>query len=264
VQIGPKVSIITAVFNAEKTILGALRSVQYQTYKNIEHLIIDGASTDRTLSIIEDNASESIILKSEADAGIYDALNKGIAITTGEIVGILHSDDEYGDSRTLEMVVKLFSDPSVDVVYGNLNYVSRINISKVVRCWRAAPFVEISSGVYSEELSMFKGWMPPHPTLFIRKSCYLSLGGFDTQYKISSDYDFIWRLFFKSQYKAVYLDAVIVKMRLGGVSNQSFLNILKKSHEDWRILRSLKIGFLHALRILVCKNLSKIPQFLVS
>ncbi len=262
-QINPKVTIITAVFNAENTILDSLHSVQSQTFKNVEHLIIDGASTDRTLSIIENNASESVVIKSESDDGIYDALNKGLAIATGEIIGILHSDDMYSDSRALEMVVKLFSDSSVDVVYANLNYVRQSNPLKVVRHWRATPFVKIAPGVYSENLSMFQGWMPPHPTLFIRRSCYLTLGGFDTQYKIASDYNFIWKLFFKSQFKAVHLDVVIINMRLGGVSNRSFSHILQKSYEDWRILRSLRIGFFLALKILLCKNASKLQQFLV-
>lgn len=262
--INPKVTIITAVFNAEDTILDSLRSVQSQTFKNVEHLIIDGASTDRTLSIVNNNTSESVVLKSEIDAGIYDALNKGLAIASGEIIGILHSDDVYSDSRALEMVVKLFSDSSVDVVYANLNYVRQRNLSKVVRHWQATPFVKISPGVYSENLSMFKGWMPPHSTLFIRRSCYLTIGGFDTQYKIASDYDFIWKLFFKSQFRAVHLDAVIINMRLGGVSNRSFSHILKKSYEDWSILRSLRLGFFLALKILLCKNISKIRQFLVT
>ncbi len=263
-EISPKVTIITAVFNAENTILDSLHSVQSQTFKNVEHLIIDGASTDRTLSIIESNASASVVIKSESDAGIYDALNKGLAIATGEIIGILHSDDIYSDSRALEMVVKLFSDSSVDVVYANLNYVRQSNPLKVVRHWRATPFIKIAPGVYSENLSMFRGWMPPHPTIFIRRSCYLTVGGFDTRYKIASDYNFIWKLFFKSQFKAVHLDTVIINMRLGGVSNRSFSHILQKSYEDWSILRSLKIGFFLALKILVCKNISKLGQFLVA
>lgn len=263
-HINPKVTIITAVFNAEDTIFDSLYSVQSQTFKNIEHIIIDGASTDRTVSIVENNASESVILKSEGDSGIYDALNKGLAIATGEIIGILHSDDVYSDTRVIETVVKLFSDSSVDVVYANLNYVRQANPLKVVRHWRATPFVKIAPRGYSECLSMFKGWMPPHPTLFIRRSCYLKVGGFDTQYKIAADYNFIWRLFLNSQFKAVHLDTVIINMRLGGVSNRSFSYILQKSCEDWHILRRLKIGFFFAIKILFCKNLSKIRQFLTT
>ncbi len=256
-----KFSIITAVYNAEDTILDSLRSIKSQTYKNVEHIIIDGASTDKTLNIIYDNFSESIVLKSERDSGIYDALNKGIAIATGEVIGILHSDDIYNETRALEMVANIFADSSVDVVYGNLNYVGQINTSKVVRHWDATPFVQISPEMYSERCSMFKGWMPPHPTLFVRKACLKAIGSYDTQYKIASDYDFIWRLFIRSEFKAVHLDIVIVNMKLGGISNRSFSHIIQKSYEDWCILRSLKIGFFLALKILLYKNLSKIRQF---
>jgi glycosyltransferase len=257
----PKVSIITVVFNAERTICDCLISVKNQRYKNIEHLIIDGLSSDKTLSIIEDNIYDSIVLKSEADSGIYDALNKGILSATGEIIGILHSDDFYSYPDVIDEVMEFFSDPSVDAVYGNLNYVSKEGDFDVIRHWNAAPTVKTSSMCCTEWASMFGGWMPPHPTLFIRSSCYRKIGGFNTKYKIAADYDFIWRLFAQPKFKAIYLDAVMINMRVGGISNRSIFYIIKKSSEDWQILRSLNLSFVLAVKILIYKNISKFHQF---
>jgi glycosyltransferase involved in cell wall biosynthesis len=191
-------------------------------------------------------------LVSEPDHGIYDALNKGIARASGEVIGFLHADDMYANSNVLAYVAQAFVDPAVCAVYGDLHYSRKDDMSQVVRVWHSSLFTP-------QRLAW--GWMPPHPTLYVRREWYERIGGFDTRYRISADYLSILQMFSHADFKSVYLPEVLVKMRIGGASNKSLKNILRKSAEDWRALRSSGVGALGGAGALVWKNLSKLGQF---
>lgn len=244
-----KISVITATFNRADTVAGALASVAGQTWPQVDHIVIDGASTDGTLQLIEAQRHRLAVLVSEPDHGIYDALNKGLALATGDVIGLLHSDDAYADERVLERVAQAFADPAVDGVYGDLDYVAKADMSRIVRRWR--------SGAYARE-NLAHGWMPPHPTLFLRSSVIQQWGGFDTTYRIAADYDAMLRYLAKGRIRLAYIPEVLVKMRVGGESNRSLGRILRKSREDYLALRRNEVGGVGAL---VWKNLSKLPQF---
>lgn len=245
-----KISIVTAVYNRERTIREALASVSSQTHANIEHLIIDGASRDATLAIVRAHQDQRIVLVSEPDQGIYDALNKGIIRATGDVIGLMHSDDLFAHERVLEKVAVAFADPAVDLVYGDLDYVASADTSRVVRHWR--------SGDYSPE-KLRRGWMPPHPTVFARASVFRDHGLYDTSYRIAADYEAMLRFFGRAGLRSAYIPEVLVKMRTGGASNRSLRHIMLKSREDLRAMRTNGVG---GLGTLAAKNLSKIPQFL--
>lgn len=245
-----KISVVTAVFNAVSTIDEALSSVAGQVGASIEHVVIDGASDDGTLAILLARRESISVLVSEPDGGIYDALNKGIGLTTGDVVGFLHSDDVYAHEHVAARIAAAFEDPHVDAVYGDLAYVQRRHPSRIVRHWR--------SGMFSPR-ALSTGWMPPHPTLYVRRELYARLGYFDTAYRIASDYEFILRLLSDPHVKVAYLPEVLVRMRMGGTSNRSLGNILRKSREDYRALRSHQVGGLLSLAL---KNFRKVPQFL--
>lgn len=245
------VSIITATWNCAETLPSCLDAVSSQTYPNREHVVVDGASTDGTVALLQARQGQLSNWVSEPDQGIYDALNKGLRRTTGDVVGFLHADDVYGSAQVLAQVAAAFAaDPSVSAVFGDLQYVRKDNLNHVVRHWRAAP---------CSPRRLAWGWMPPHPTLYVRRSWYERIGGFDTRYRIAADYDCILRLFSQPDFKAVYLPHVLVKMRLGGASNRSLGNIVLKSKEDLRALRQSGVGSVGAL---LAKNLLKLPQFL--
>lgn len=246
-----KITIVTAVYNRAATVAGAIASVAGQSYGDIEHLIIDGASTDGTLAAVEAARHPAMRLVSEPDAGIYDALNKGFALASGEIVGLVHSDDFLAHERVIERVMAAFGDPSVDAVYGDLDYVSAADSRKVVRRWKAGVFTPAK---------LRWGWMPPHPALFVRRRVWEQHGTFDTRYRIAADYDAILRWFGKGAIRVVYLPEVLVKMRMGGESNRSLERIWLKSREDHRALRANRIGGLGALAL---KNLSKASQLIL-
>jgi glycosyltransferase involved in cell wall biosynthesis len=244
-----KVSIITATLNSEKTIKDNLISVDNQSYNNIEHIIIDGNSNDKTLEIIVKNkASKKIIIHSSKDKGIYYALNKGIDLSTGEIICFLNSDDFYFDKNTISKVVNCFKISNADVVYGNLNYITKNN-SKVLRKWTSNDF---------NFFLLKKGWMPPHPSTFVKKKIINKKNWFNTNYKISADYDFLIKLFRNDLLKKKYLNEIIVNMRIGGISNNSFSNIIRKTKEDYQIIKQNRLGGLFTLFL---KNIKKIPQF---
>ncbi len=244
-----KISIITAVYNRAECISNAVQSLQNQSWPNVEHIIIDGASTDGTLRVLHKHLDEQTVLISEPDEGIYDALNKGLKHATGEVVGLMHSDDFYADRFVLEDVAKAFSDPLVDAVYGDLDYVSNDDASVIVRHW--------SSGEYKLE-KLKRGWMPPHPTLFLRRRVIDSWGGFDKKLKISADYDAILRYFYHGKIKPLYIPRVLVKMRLGGESNSSLVKIWLKTREDYIALRRNRVGGIWAV---LNKNVRKLSQF---
>jgi glycosyltransferase len=243
-----KISIVTAVRNGRATIADSLRSVATQTFGDREHIVIDGLSTDGTQQVIEERRDTIDVYLSQADTGIYNALNKGLQLCTGDVVGFLHSDDLLASDDVLSKVAQAFADPHVDVVYGDLLYVSK-DVSKSIRHWRAGPF---SRG------KLARGWMPPHPTLYVRRQIYSQLGGFNETFRIAADYDCILRMFGHRELRATYIPEVLVKMRVGGVSNSSLGNIWRKSAEDYRALRENRIG---GLATLFAKNIRKVGQF---
>ena len=245
-----KISVITAVHNNCETISAALDSVLGQSGVDIELVVIDGGSTDGTLEVLRSYADRLHVLVSEPDQGIYDALNKGIRRASGEVVGFLHSDDLFADSDVLSRIAAAFADPGVGAVYGDLLYVRKDNPDQVVRYWRSGEFSGRRLGW---------GWMPPHPTLYVRRRVYERHGLFDTSFRIAADYDFILRALSQNRVGVRYIPKVLVKMRVGGASNRSLRNILQKSSEDLRALRGNGVGGMGAL---IWKNLSKLPQFL--
>lgn len=244
-----KISVITAVFNRAQTIGQALSSVQAQTWPHVEHVVIDGASTDGTVAILHSQRDRIAVLISEKDSGIYFALNKGLAHAKGNVVGLMHSDDFFADDRVLEKVAAVLADPAVDGVYADLDYVAKDPPNRIVRHWRA--------GTYSRK-SLALGWMPPHPTLFLRRSVIEQWGGYDTSFRIAADYDSILRYLGMGNIRLAYIPEVFVKMRVGGESNRSLARIIRKSREDYRALRKNDVGGLVAL---FWKNFSKIGQF---
>jgi glycosyltransferase len=244
-----KISVITAVYNRVATIGEALDSVRAQTWPDVEHVVIDGASTDGTLDQLQSRRNEIAVLISEPDQGIYDALNKGIARATGDVIGLMHSDDLYADENVLADVAAAFTDPQVDAVYGDLDYVAQDDTRRVIRRWR--------SGEYSPAL-LPRGWMPPHPTLYLRRQVIERWGVFDSSYRIAADYDAVLRYFGRGNIRPAYIPRVLVKMRVGGESNRSISRVLRKSREDYWALRTNQVG---GLATLALKNVGKLGQF---
>lgn len=250
-----KISIITVAFNAEQTIEDCIKSVLKQTYKNIEYIIIDGKSTDLTLDKIKNTLNQfpkiDIQIVSEKDDGIYFAMNKGIALATGEVVGILNADDIYANDSVLEKVMSRFNSNSTDAVYGDLVYTKNNNLQKVVRYWK--------SGIYKKK-SFLYGWMPPHPTFFVRKSIYNQFGAFNTKLKSAADYELMLKFIHKNKIKLDYIPEILVKMRAGGQSNSSINNRVNANNEDkkaWE-LNNLEPYFF----TMILKPFRKIFQFI--
>ncbi|MDW5377028.1 glycosyltransferase family 2 protein [Halomonas sp. HP20-15] len=244
-----KISIITASYNSQRTIGDAIASLKRQDWSAVEHIVIDGLSTDATVAIARDALTTRDILVSEKDQGIFDALNKGLSRASGDIVGFLNSDDLLADDRVLSRVASCFEDPDVGAVYGDLQYVSADNLSKVIRYWRSGPF---------SHHKVKRGWMPPHPTFYMRRELYQLLGGFDDSYRIAGDYEALLRYLCYEDMRVAYLPQVLVKMRLGGASNGTLKAILNKTREDFRAMQKNGINPFVALPY---KNLSKLPQF---
>jgi len=244
-----KISIITSVYNNQETIKDAMDSVLSQTYENIEYIIVGGASTDGTVEIVQSYGDKISKFISEKDKGIYDGLNKGISLATGDMIAFLHSDDIYASDSIIEEVVLTFkSDKSLDGVYGDLVYTPKADTDKVLRYWKSKEF----------DSSLLKnGWMPAHPTLFLKREVYERFGGFDLSFRIAADYDFMLRVL-SGGIKVKYLPEVLYKMRVGGESNKSIKNIILKSKEDLKALKKNNIG---GVGTLVYKNLSKVIQF---
>jgi glycosyltransferase len=247
-----KVSIITATYNSAKTIESAIESVVDQDYPYIEHIIVDGASSDNTVTIVKSYCTENknIVFSSEPDKGIYDALNKGVSLATGDVIGFLHSDDFFHDEQTLSKVMKIIKETKAEGVFGDLQYVNAEETSKVVRYWKSKPF---------QSSLLQRGWMPAHPTLFLKKEVYAKHGNFDLNFKIAADYDFMLRILKDNNLNFEYLPEIITHMRVGGASN-AMGNIKQKMKEDLKALRknNMSLPYFTLLR----KNISKIPQFL--
>ncbi len=224
-----KISIISVVYNNSRTIANAIESVISQNYTNIEYIIIDGNSTDGTLEIINNYASKISKIVSEKDNGIYDAMNKGLKLATGDVIGILNSDDLYANNSILNEVMTQFNnDPDLDILYGDLVYVKHDNINKIVRTWTSKPY-------YSNFFE--NGDVPPHPSLFVSARVYQEAGYFNLKYRLAADYEFMLRIFKTFRFKIKYLPLVFVNMRLGGATNNSLKNIYKGNVE---ILNSWK------------------------
>lgn len=223
--------------------------MQAQTWPHVEHVVIDGASTDGTVAVLQTCLNAQAVWLSEPDKGIYDALNKGLARATGDVIGLMHSDDFFADDEVLASVAAAFANPEVDAVYGDLDYVAKADTARIVRRWR--------SGDYSAA-KLARGWMPPHPTLFLRRSVIERWGGYDTSFRIAADYDTILRYFGQGRIRPAYIPRVLVKMRLGGESNRSLGRIWLKTREDYRALQRNGVGGVGAL---VWKNLGKVGQF---
>lgn len=244
-----KVSIITITFNSAKTLPRALESVQSQTYKDIEHVIVDGASTDETCAIIEAYAKKhkNVRWVSEPDEGIYNAINKGIRLATGDVIGFLHSDDVLYSSDSIGQIVDALESSQADVAYGDLQY---CNGDKVVRRWKSNAF---------DPRALKFGWMPPHPTLYVRREVYEQVGKYDEWFRISADYDIILRIF-TAGYKTCYIPEVLVKMNTGGASNKNTKARLSKTQEDFIVLKKNHVGA--GLLTVACKQLRKVRQFI--
>jgi glycosyltransferase involved in cell wall biosynthesis len=222
------VSIITATFNSAATVAETMQCIADQDYPDIEHLIVDGGSTDQTLDIVRKYPHAQRVI-SEKDEGIYDAMNKGITLAKGDIIGILNSDDVYVSRRVISRVVQVFEDPAIQACYADLQYVHPVVSGRIVRTWKSG---------YFRLASFYWGWMPPHPTFFVRRSVYEKLGLFNTRLKSASDYEMMLRILLKYRMKAAYIPEVTVRMRAGGTSNASLRNRLKANKEDrmaWRI-----------------------------
>ncbi|OZV69227.1 glycosyltransferase family 2 protein [Winogradskyella aurantia] len=246
-----KVSIITATYNSADTVGKCISSVLKQSYPDIEYLIIDGNSKDNTIAKVRalTDGYDHIRLISERDKGIYDALNKGISKASGTIIGFVHSDDFLASEDIISQIVKIFKDQNVDGVYGNLHYVAADNTDKVIRNWISQAF----------RPSLLKqGWMPAHPTLYLKSTVYQTYGAFNLDYRIAADYEFVLRIFKQPELRFSYLPDTIVKMRVGGASNRSLRNIIQKSKEDYRAIRQHQLGTWWTI---VQKNGSKIKQF---
>lgn len=245
-----RVTLITATYNSGASIKTCLDSVVSQDYDDFEYLIIDGKSSDDTLSIVKDYQQKYSYIKliSEKDQGIYDALNKGVLLSKGDVIGFVHSDDLLASKTVIFEIVATLKNKALDGVYGDLEYVRKEDTAKVVRFWKSRSF-------NSKLLS--KGWMPAHPTLFLKKEVYEKHGLFNLTYQISADYDFMLRVLKDDNLKFGYLPKVITIMRIGGASNGSINNIIKKTKEDYRAIRSNQIGGWFSILI---KNTSKIKQ----
>ena len=224
-----KVSIITACYNSASTIRNTLDSVVNQDYQNVEYIIIDGASSDNTVEIVNSYGNRISKISSGTDGGIYPALNKGISMASGDIIALLHSDDFYTHPKVISNMVALIESNGCDAVYADLQYVNYDNTNRIIRHWK--------SGNYSDGLFL-SGWMPPHPTLFVKKSVYDTYGVFNTSLQSAADYEFMLRVIHKHKIKVAYLPEVIVKMRVGGKSNENLKNRIRANEEDrkaWEI-----------------------------
>jgi glycosyltransferase involved in cell wall biosynthesis len=246
-----KISIITVCYNSEKYIEDCINSVISQDYQNIEYIIIDGKSTDSTTNIISKYISFVSKFISEPDKGIYDAMNKGLILATGEIIGILNSDDLYIDNTVLTRVVGAFNTNKCDSLYGDLYYVSREDPSNIIRKWETKLF----------ESGSFKwGWHPPHPTFFVKKDIYNKYGIFNLDFRLSADFELMLRFLEKQKISTCYIQGPIIRMRLGGATSKNIQNTIRQNIECYNAFKinNLKVNFLYP----IFRLLPKLLQFL--
>jgi glycosyltransferase involved in cell wall biosynthesis len=243
-----KISLITVAFNAQNTIERCITSVLRQQSVNIQYIIIDGGSTDDTLKIIDKYRDRIDFFVSEPDKGVYDAMNKGIAIATGDIIGTLNADDMYADDEILNNVATAFAEQNINILYGDLDYIDKQG--KIIRKWRSGKY---KSGIFNW------GWMPPHPTFFCRKKLFDELGTYKLDYGSAADYELMLRFISVTKTNIFYLNKVLVKMTTGGISNKNFSNRVKAIRNDLKAMHNNHI-LLPAVTILF-KPLRKIVQF---
>jgi glycosyltransferase len=245
-----KISIITAVFNRERTVAEAMESVLNQTYANIEYIVIDGMSDDGTQRVIEKYRDRIDQYVREPDKGIYDALNKGIRLATGDVIGFLHADDLLAHNEVIASIARQFNSTSADAVYGELLYIDQQDQERIIRYWKSQKYLRNR---------FFYGWMPPHPTCYIKRKCYEQFGVFDDTMSISADYELLVRLFVKHEITASFLRDILVKMRVGGKSNASLKNRRLANREDataWS-----KNGLKAPMGLRFTKPIRKLSQF---
>ncbi|MCA9185313.1 MAG: glycosyltransferase [Planctomycetales bacterium] len=248
---GLKVSIITICYNSAATIRESIESVLAQDYTNIEYTIVDGQSTDATCDIVRSYGDAINVFKSESDTGIYNAMNKGIALATGDVVAFLNSDDVYRDCTVVGRMADLMQRDHLDAAYGDIYYVDRANIQRVIRYWRTGEFGEGAIG---------RGWIPPHPSFFCRRDVYMRLGTYNEEFRIAADYELMLRYIAVHRVRIGYLPYVVVNMRVGGESHR-LKGFLKGNRE---ILRSFQTNKLPLPRFFIVRRMmAKLKQFLV-
>jgi glycosyltransferase involved in cell wall biosynthesis len=224
-----KISIITVCYNSAATITDALRSVSDQSYDDIEHIVIDGGSSDGTVDLVERYGKRVSKLVTGPDGGIYDAMNKGIALATGEYVAYLNSDDFYSGNTVIQRVVAAIQETASDVIFGDLSYVQKENSKQRVRYWKSQRF---------ESGSLVRGFAPPHPTFFMKRKLLNELGGFDLSYSLAADFDLMFRALEIKKYTSTYVPLELTRMRTGGATNISLKNIIRQNQEILRCLRA--------------------------
>jgi glycosyltransferase involved in cell wall biosynthesis len=241
-----KISIITATFNSARTIKDCVKSVDDQSFENIEHIIIDGASTDNTIEVINSIKNRVKLIISEPDRGIYDAMNKGIDHSTGDIIGFLNSDDYFTGNEVLSEIMGCFENNGVDCIFGDINYVSSRLPEKIIRSWKSGQYI---SG------SFRKGWHPAHPAFYVKTTVYKKFGNFNLHFKLAADFELMLRFLEKEQISNIYIENSIVNMRLGGATNNSIRNILKQNYECYQSFKTnnLPVSFLYPFFRLIPK-----------
>jgi glycosyltransferase involved in cell wall biosynthesis len=248
----PKISIITVSYNNEATIEDTIRSVKSQTYPMVEHIIVDGASTDNTMAIVNQYKNHLGPVLSEPDEGIYFAMNKGIKMASGDIIGFINADDILANNNVLEHVANILTDKNMDSCFANLVYVKIDNMHKIIRFWMSSPF--------SWEL-FSTGWSPPHPTFYVKKKIYEQYGYFDLNYKMGNDIELMMRFLERFRISSQYVPEVWVKMRLGGVSNQSIKNIITQNIAIYHGARKNRVPFFIP-EFIFCKIKNRILQYI--
>ncbi|RZK93160.1 MAG: glycosyltransferase [Pedobacter sp.] len=247
-----KITLITVVYNGGKYLEDCILSVIAQDYKDLEYIIIDGASTDSSLQIANRYKDQISLIVSEKDKGMYDALNKGIALAKGEVIGILNADDMLASSDVLTKVANAFAQTGVDGVYGNLNYINPENPSKIIRKWKGKAY---------SLAGIRRGWMPAHPTLYLKKALFYKLGNYSLNFGSAADYELMLRFLYKFRINAFYCDTLMVNMRTGGMSNASLKHRQSAFTNDLKAIRQNGIKF--AYLTLLLKKIRKIQQFLL-
>lgn len=246
-----KVSLITVTYNSARYLQNAIQSVYNQDYPDIEYIIVDGGSTDETLSIIEQNAGCVTKWISEKDNGMYDAINKGMQMATGDVIGILNSDDMLAAKDVVSKIAACFKEQNVDSIFGDLMYVEAEETSKIHRFWRGSTYNRKSFNL---------GWMPAHPTFYVRREIVEQLGGYETHYFSAADFELMTRYLYKHRISACYLPELIVKMRKGGMSNGSFKKRFRANRRDYLALKRNKVPFPFIVSMI--KPLRKLPQYI--
>ena len=245
-----RITILTPTLNSEKYLSHCLRSVQQQDYPDIEHIVLDGGSTDGTLDIVQSFSTSVSKYISEKDGGMYHAINKGIKIASGEIIGVLNSDDFLADNTVISRIAEVFSSSATDSLYADLLFVSPHNVDEVRRRWTGT--------IYNRE-KFRMGWMPAHPTFYVRKKVIENFGDYETHFFTSSDYEFMCRLLFHHNVSSTYLPKVTVKMRLGGASNGSIKHRLRANRRDFLAMKKNNIPYPFFISVL--KPLTKLHQY---